>query len=258
MIKRLAVYSAAAAKCRAMYGKGLKERDWERLADAQSLRTFWELLSRSPAWTAVSEAPRGAEDLGVLLESVNEQLRRDCAGLALYLPLGDRAFLETFRDHLGSGMGPDAYRQWWDGIGKKNRELQRLVGAEADVLNLVYALRLRRFPASIGRAPELLIPVRDRIRPEFIQSLLHTSDDAAVLEMIGRSPWKKQFTSLAPGVLESQYEAYMRSFCRRILVSARPGPEGIQAFLTLKDKDRKRLADMASAVANGIDPHRVI
>lgn len=257
MIKELTTYGAAVAKSRAMYGKRLTDQEWARLVEAKNLRTLWDILSRSPAWTAVAEAPRGAEDIAVLLESVNEQLRRDCRRLGMYLPREDKAFVDFFAGHLAAGMTPGEYQTWWAGAGKKRRELRRLVGAEADALNLVYVLRLRRFPASAARASELLIPVHDQLKPEFIQRLLHASSDAAVLALLEQSPWRHEFTSLAPGVLERQYEEYMRLFCRRVLASASPGPEEIQAYLTLKDMDRKRLADIASAVANGIDPHRV-
>ncbi len=258
MIRDLTTYSAATAKCRAMYGKRLTDQDWERLTSAKDLRAVWDVLSRSPAWTAVAERPQGAEELDPLLEGINEQLHQDCHNLGRFLPKEDRAIIEMFQSHLTSPMDAGQYQLWWSSAGRRSRELRRLVGAEADALNLVYVLRLRRFPASIGRAPELLIPIHDELKPEFIQRLLHASTDAVVLELLAHSPWKHEFKSLAPGVLEKQYETYMRAFCRRMLASANPGPQEVQAFLTLKDMDRKRLADIVAAVYNGIDPHRVV
>lgn len=258
MIKKLMTYGAVVTKCRAMYGKRLTDDQWERLMEASSLRTVWDILSRSPAWTAVAEQPQGAVDGMVLVQSLMEQLRRDCHNLSLYLPKRDRTFIDFFMSHQERGMSPEEYQAWWSGIPKKDAALRRLVGAEADGLNLVYVLRLRRFPASIGRVKELLIPVREHLRPEFIDRLLHAPNDEAALEILASSPWKDDFKSLAPGVLESQYEAYMRAFSRRILASANPGPEEIQAFLTMKDMDRKKLANIVAAVEQGIDPHRVV
>ena len=258
MIKALIDYSAVTAKARAMYGKFLTAADWEQLLDASGLREIRELLRRSGAWSAAMEAAGASEDAETLSAALRQQLSRDCDSLCLYLSKADQETLRFFLRRPDGSMTPEEARRWWNEGGKRFAGLRRIAGAEADALNLVYILRLRRFPGSLPEAEKLLIPVRDKLTPRLVQGLLRARDDRAVLDILADTPWGGAFTSLAPGDLERQYGDYMAAFCRRLLTEARPGLPAVQAFLTLKDMERARLDRVIGAAARGIDPHLAV
>ena len=259
MTSALIKYSAVTTKARAMYGKCLPPSDWEKLAACNTLRGVYDLTARCPAWTAVGEDPRCAADAALFAAALDGQLHRDCKALCLYLSKADRETLTRYlKGPFDGGMTPEEVRSWWRDGGVKNAGLRRAAGAEADALNLVYVLRLRRFPGSAQEADALLIPIRDRLTPELVRRLLSAKDDRAVLDILSRTPWSAAFTSLEPGALERQYETYMADFCRRVLQSARPGLTVAQAFLLLKDKERGRLVRASGAAARGFEARLVL
>ena len=201
-------------------------------------------------------AGKSPEELETMTAALSRQLQEDVRRLCLYL---DKKDAETLRFYLRrpGHMSPEEARRWWHDGGVQSAGLRRIAGAEADALNLVYILRLRTFPASVDRAEELLIPVRDKLTPDLVQRILRADSDKRVLELLRGTPWSSSFQSLAPGDLEKQYSAYMAAFCQRVLNGARPGLVAGQAFLTLKEMDRQRLTRLVSAVSKGIDPNLV-
>lgn len=258
MINEYIKYSSVTTKARAMYGKMLTEADWEALKSAGDLHAVWEILSASGAWPEVKEDPRCAGDAGAMKNALLRQVERDTKNLCLYLKPDDQETLRFYLRRLDRGMTREEEKRWWSVGGAKKAELRRIAGAEADALNIVYILRLRGFPASVDKADELLIDVRDKLTPELSRRLLRAKDDKAVMDILAKTPWKGIFTSLAPGDLEKQYSAYMETFCRRALSAARPGLAAVQEFIILKDMERQRLTRLVSAAARGIDPRLVI
>lgn len=255
MMNDLLKYGAAATKARAMHGKLLTAAQWESLMAAEDLRALRELLRRSPAWDTVGAAE--AEE-GALIRALADRLEDDCRRLGYFLNDRDR---ETFRMLVRHQMGgerpmsPEEYQRWWSTSIRKNDSLRRIVGAEVDALNLVYVLRLRRFSKSAGRAREYLIPIRHELKDPLIDRLLRASGEEAVLDILKNTRWGGAFQSLAPGELEKEYQRYMELFCRRILTAADAGFAVVQAFLPLKDMERRKLTRLIGAVAHGVDPH---
>ncbi len=257
MINEYIRYSAVTTKARAMYGKMLTPADWEALKSAGDLRAVWEILSRCGAWSKVGEDPRCAGDAEAMERALLRQVEWDTKELCLYLKSAKQEILRFYLRYPG-GMTHEEEKRWWSGGGAEKAGLRHIAGAEADALNIVYILRLRGFPASAAKADELLIDVREKLTPELSRRLLRAKDDKEVLDILAKTPWKGMITSLAPGELEKQYSVYMEAFCHRVLAEARPGLTAVQAFITLKEMERQRLARLVSAVARGIDPGRVI
>lgn len=256
MSNGLIKYSAVTAKVRAMHGKNLTAAQWEKLGQAKSLRAVWDVLRACPAWAEVGEDARCALDGDALIHALSRQLERDCKNLCRYLDKGDGESLRAFCRYQSGRqtMTPEQYQRWWRDGGGKFAGSRAVVGAEADALNLVYILRLRRFPGSVDRAEELLIPIRDGLNDRLIRQLLHAGDDEAALAILRKTRWGGAFTSLAPGDLEKEYQMYMERFCRHIIASAPAGLAVVQAYLPLKDMERRRLTRLAGAVSRGLDP----
>ena len=257
MINNLIKYSAVSTKARAMYGKMLTPAQWESLMAAQDLSALREGLKRSPAWDTVGNVPAEA---GAMCRALTERLEDDCRRLGFFLSAEERELFNTFLRYQEQTrpMTPEEYQRWWTSAGKRSESLRHIVGAEADALNLVYILRLRRFPKSAQRAREYLIPIRKKLNDGLVDRLLKASDDGAVLAILENTCWGGAFKSLDPGALEKQYQRYMADFCRHILNAADASFAVVQAFLPLKDMERRRLMSLVGAVARGADPHTVI
>lgn len=257
MIKDIIHYGAVATKARAMYGKLIPEDQWEALLGAEDLRSLWESLRKSPAWEKLGQVPPEAE---AMAEALSDQLAEDARRLGCFLQGEDREMLQVFLRYQQQeqSMSPEEYQRWWSGTLKSHAGLRRIVGAEADALNLVYILRLRRFPRSKDKAKEYLIPIRYELKEPLIDRLLRAPHDDAVLEILSKTKWGGAFRSLAAGDLEKQYQKYMEDFCRHILNSADAGLGVVQAFLPLKDMQRRKLLRLIGAHAHGLDPRAVV
>ena len=240
-----------------MYGKMLTPAQWESLMAAEDLTALRDGLKKSPAWDSVGEVPAEA---GAMCRALTERLEEDCHRLGYFLPAEDRELFDIFLRYQEQTkpMTPEEYQRWWASAGKRSESLRRIVGAEADALNLVYILRLRRFPKSAHRAKEYLIPIRSKLTQPLIDRLLKAADDSAVMAILETTVWGDAFKSLAPGELEKQYRRYMADFCRHILNAADASFAVVQAFLPLKDMERRRLMSLIGAVNRGADPHTLI
>lgn len=257
MIKNIIHYGAAATKARAMYGKRLSESQWESLLAAGDIRAVWDILRRSPAWEGVGRVPAEPE---VMAAALRDQLREDCRRLGCFLDAKDRETLKTFLDYqeMERAMTPEEYQRWWTAVSHKGEGLRRIVGAEADAMNLVYVLRLRRFPRSAQSGKEHLIPIRYELRDGLVDRLLRAPTDEATRQILETTRWGGIFRSLAPGDLEKQYQQYMEAFCHRIMRSADAGIGVVQAYLPLKDMERRKLLRLIGAVAHGMDPRAAV
>jgi vacuolar-type H+-ATPase subunit C/Vma6 len=253
-------YSAVSAKVRAMEGKRLTQAQWQQLAKARSLRSLWESLSRCEGWTLVAENAACAREEDAFSKALWAQLERDYKNLSHYLDKNDSQRVALFlRQRQGDeSLSPEVYQKLWSQSGKDLAGSRAVAGGEADAMNLVYILRLRRFPASVGKAKQMLIPLHKDLTPGLVDKLLAAKDDEAVLALLQNTRWGSAFTSLAPGDLERAYRTYMEGFCRHIIAGGSPGLAQVQAFLTLKDLERQRLTRLVAAVQRGLDPSLVL
>ena len=258
MIRAQMTYGAAAVKARAMWAKCLTDSQWEQLASPSGLWAVREILLGSPGWQTVESVQQGEMTAQRLTQALEAQLERDLHALCHFLPKADRAEVERFYRALDRGMEPEEFQRWWASLGKGNAALRRLAGAEADGLNLVYILRLRRFPVSLQKAEEHLIPVRAKLRKDTVAALLRARSDNDALAVLAGTSWGKTFTSLAPVDLEKQYRAYMRSFCGHLLASGQPGLGAVLAVLVMKHDQLLKLRQVIGAVEQGIDPRLVL
>lgn len=244
-MSRAALYSAAAAKARAMYAKRLSPDDWAQLQSLDSVRRISEYLHQSGAWPHAAVT----DEASVLIASLSEELSDRYHRLCLYLRNSrDREYMAFFlrRKSHALSYDNDDYEKLRECIRKSYRGLSRaalgkLLGAEADMLNLVYLMRLRRFPASLPEARARLIPVRMQLKGPMIDALLAAPDDEAVLHLLHSTPWAGVLTELSPAALDGAYERYMQSLCKKLVTGADASAAVPMAYMMLSELARLRL-----------------
>jgi len=253
-MSRAATYSAVTAKARAMYAKRLTAEDWQRLESLGEVRAVAEYLHRTEAWSDIAVT----DDAAALCETLDERMRDSYRRLCLYMQKErDRQYMAFFlkrREHTLSFSNED-YQAAWDCIAESYRglsalTLRKLLGAEADMLNLVYLLRLRRFPASLPQAKEHLIPVRLELKKQTIDALITAKDDEAVRAVLRGTAWEKALSDLAPARLDEQYRDYMENFCRKLVAGAEASAAVPVAFMMLTALDKQRLTRLIRALGS--------
>ena len=145
----------------------------------------------------------------------------------------------------------------YKGLGKK--KLEKVLGTEADLLNIVSLLRLHRyFPGSLERANELLIPIYSLIEPILLKTLLTAKSESETLDMLRKSPCRKYLEGKDLQKLESLYYEAMEAFCRQIIKAPEPSICVPVAYLTLREFECKKLNRLIQAVDYGIEPEKVL
>ena len=145
----------------------------------------------------------------------------------------------------------------YKGLGKK--KLVKVLGTEADLLNIVSLLRLQRnFPGSLDRAHELLIPIYSLIEPRLLKNLLAAKSEAETLEILYKSPCRKYLEGKDLQKLESLYYEAMEAFCRQIIKAPEPSICVPVAYLTLREFECNKLNRLIQAIDYGIEPETVL
>ena len=186
-----------------------------------------------------------AVDGGFYSEALRSLPKNPETGLPDYrdasIALENRCYTETYRFLTKNYKG------------RKKQTLIKYIGERADVLNLTHLLRLRRFPASLESAEKLLIPVRDRLKPETVNAIAKAPDNRAVLEILSATPWGRYFTTLDPDTLERQYREAMTAFCRKLINAPEPSICMPEAYLTMKNIECEKLTTLIEARRLGVD-----
>jgi V/A-type H+-transporting ATPase subunit C len=139
--------------------------------------------------------------------------------------------------------------------GLRKKRLEKALGYEADYLNIVSILRLRRsFPASLEEADGILIPVSFRLKPALLRSLKSADSEYKALEILRASSFGKQFEGIDAANMENLYIKAMEALCVGMLKSPDPDIAVPQAYLILKEFECGRLIRLIEAVACGLDP----
>lgn len=254
-MSRYALYSAAVAKARAMYAQRLTEGDWAQLESLGSVRRIGEYLHQSKAWSSAAVT----DDAQALCGSLSDELQNRYRRLCLYLRHErDREYMAFFlrRKTHALAYDNDDYEKLRACVEKNYRGLSRLalkklLGAEADMLNLVYILRLRRFPGSLPQAQTRLIPVRMELSKKLIGALLAAPDDEAVLRALRGTAWENVLRDLSPAALDSAYERYMESFCQKLVTGGDPSAAVPMAYMMLSELARLRLTRLIQRTKQG-------
>lgn len=144
----------------------------------------------------------------------------------------------------------------YKGLGKK--VLIESIGTQADLLNIVYILRMRRLLGPSPRIPGLLIPVWYKLTSEFITELASAPSDSDVRAILRNSRWKDYFENFETLGIERRYERALEDFCRKLITSPAPSLCIPHAYLTLKEIECRKLIRLIEAIKYGIDPHSVV
>lgn len=244
-MSRAAVYGAVTAKARAMYAHRLTDETWTQLEALDSVRRIAEQLRQGGAWSLAAVTDDARELCDSLADELHDRYRRLC----LYLRReSDREYMAFFLKRKAHALSypNEAYEELAVCIRKSYHGLSRLVlqkllGAEADMLNLVYILRLRRFPASLPTARERLIPVHAALKRPIIEALIAAPDDEAVEKILAATPWAEALRNIAPEALDGAYERYMERLGRKLVMAGDCSPAIPMAYMMLSELERLRL-----------------
>ena len=152
------------------------------------------------------------------------------------------------------------YRELMDMVEKRYRGrvyklLREAVGAQADMINLTIITRVRKFfPEQLDAVIPMLLPVRYKLSPAFVNRLYTAKTDEAAEALLRSSPYGKAFTSQQITHIEEYYYQFLYDFNRKILKQGIPTIYTPAAYLGLRDVELKNLIATIECVRYGVRP----
>ncbi len=142
--------------------------------------------------------------------------------------------------------------------GPQKKRLEEYLGTQADCLNLTHLLRLKQYyPDVLQDLGDLLIPIRYHLTDTMIRQIRQAPDTEHVKALMRSKPWSKRFgeDTLVP---EQAYDLALIDFCRKLINDPESGVCTVQAYVTLKQIECRRMIRVYEAVRLGVDPVRVL
>ena len=137
--------------------------------------------------------------------------------------------------------------------GPAKKELTEAVVFRADLLNVTYLMRLRRFNTPPERLGSLLLPLRGALTEQTQRRVLAAGSDGEAYALLRSTRLGKYLLEGCGEGVESAVRAAQKSYFRKVL----HGPlnlAAVYAFLTLKNIEGDMLRRVFTALSYGLDP----
>ena len=123
----------------------------------------------------------------------------------------------------------------------------------ADMLNISYILRLRRFGTPVQEALELLLPMHGALGEETQRRILEADTDEQAIAELRATRLGKWLTEVEGSSPESLVRSAEKIYYRKIIRGA-PNLSVVDAFLKLKENEAKMLRRAFVALQYGLSP----
>ncbi len=137
--------------------------------------------------------------------------------------------------------------------GPAREELGKAVAFRADMLNISYLMRLRRFGTPGDKAEKLLLPLRGSVTTAVARRALDAGSDYEALEIVRRTPCGKWLPEEMESTPEAMIRAAQNAYFRKVL-HGRLNLAVVYAFLILKEYEGDMLTRVFVALGYGLDP----
>lgn len=153
----------------------------------------------------------------------------------------EAGFFDSLRDYMRKGY-----------TGPSKQELEKAVEFRADMLNISYIMRLRRFGTDAQKADRYILPVRGSVTDAVAKKALEAGSDYEAFEVLRSTRSGKhlpeEFTTPEVAIRTAQ-----RDYFRKVL-HGKLNLAVVYAFLTLKEYEGDMLCRVFVALRYGLSP----
>ena len=119
--------------------------------------------------------------------------------------------------------------------GDVRRMMESSVGTQMDMMNILHALRLKRFFPDTDNFLPVLVPYHYKVKPEQIHAMCTAPSLEAAMELIEATPYAATFRGVKMEELQDLYRATLYNASRRQLVMGKPSVYSAVAYLNLRE-----------------------
>jgi hypothetical protein len=131
--------------------------------------------------------------------------------------------------------------------GDVRKMMESSVGTQMDMMNILHALRLKRFFPDTDNFLPVLVPYHYRVKPEQIHAMCTAPSLEAAMELIDNTPYAAIFRDAKVEQLQDLYHATLYKTCRRQLVMGKPTIYSAVAYLNLRELELKAVVTAVEA-----------
>ena len=208
--------------------RGLPGRDIERISRAKNFEQLLSAVSGS-----IYAKPLAALELDE---------KTGLPALSGALVALEAQFYDALREYMKTG-----YR------GPARAALTSAVEFRADMLNISYTMRMRRFNTPADRALEKLLPVRGSVTAAVERRALEAGSDGEAWAILRATRAGKHLPAELSGPPEAMLRAAQNAYFRKLL-HGELNLAVVYAFLTLKESEGDMLRRVYTALSYGLDP----
>ncbi len=200
-----------------------------------------ERLRRAKTWEELKSAASGSIYAKALMSlEIDEKtglpaLSDAAAGL-------ESQFYNALGDYMRKGY-----------TGPAQKELAASVAFRADMLNISYIMRLRRFNAAPEKAEKLLLPLHGSVTAAVARRALEAGSSAEAFEILRATRSGKWLPEEPEGSAEAMIRAAQNAYFRKVL-HRQLNLAAVYAFITLKEYEGDMLRRVFVALRYGLSP----
>ncbi len=131
--------------------------------------------------------------------------------------------------------------------GEVRRTLEKSVGSQVDMLNLMHILRMKRyFPQEDNYLP-VLLPYHYKLKPQMIHAMCAAPNAEAVLELAQQTPYGSIFGKDSGEAINHLYTATLYRTSRHQLMMGKPSIYSAVALMNLREIELKAVVSAVEA-----------
>lgn len=131
--------------------------------------------------------------------------------------------------------------------GDVRRTMESSVGTQMDMMNLLHALRLKRYFPDADNFLPVLVPYHYRVKPELIHAMCTAPTLEHAMELIETTPYAATFRGAKMEQLQDLYHAALYRSSRRELTLGKPSVYSAIAYLNLRELELKAVVTAVEA-----------
>ncbi len=131
--------------------------------------------------------------------------------------------------------------------GNTRKLLEGSVGSQVDMMNILHALRLKRYFPDTDNFLPVLIPYHYKVKPDQIYAVCTAPSLEAAMELAEATPYAATFRDARMEDLQDLYRATLYQTSRRQLVMEKPSVYSAVAYLNLRELELKAVVTAVEA-----------
>lgn len=131
--------------------------------------------------------------------------------------------------------------------GDVRKTMESAVGTQMDMMNILHALRLKRYFPDTDNFLPVLVPYHYKVKPEQIHAMCAAPSLEAAMELIEATPYASTFRGAKMEQLQDLYQSTLYKASRRQLVMGKPSVYSAIAYLNLRELELKAVVTAVEA-----------